>query len=879
MKLIGLYIENFGGLHKYALEFSDGLTVIQEANGFGKTTLAEFIRAMFYGFPRKAKTLDKNRRQKYTPWQGGKFGGNLTFRLDGTDYRIERTFGATPKGDHFQVIDLTTNKKSDRFSEEIGLELFGLDADSFERSTYMPQLQEKVSLTTDSIRAKLGDLVEDTGDVGNFEKAIASLKTKRSSYIPYRGNGGIVGEAASRISALQDELDRTLTKEAELNACRMEVEALDAAFRDNQDYLTQVRKEMTAASEMAASMAVHDQRETMMRRLVQLTDQLTALENRYPAGIPTEETLEMAVREANRKAVLMARNVTGPEDAEAGRFVEENRARFAASIPTGAELDNCRILLDDYRIAQAERNNTVLSQGEMEQYRKGKQLQEAGALDEKRLEKLSQDQRELEKICGLLENLEVPAEDASVSPAKEKRILPAVVLLTLGLVGMIVGIVLLALSRFVPGGIVLGVGLFGLIGGILGAMKAMMARELARQQQAQAELDRKSTFIRKRMALEEQARVLEDGLYRALGREDFCQSIEQLRLTRSRYLDLQEKMVQIREKQELLNGKIYETEKTVTDFLGRYYESVMPEQFGELLTNLQRTAERYRRALATVEAWHQRRQQWEQELAECQEALNGFFAGWEIPMAEELLPQLQQIRDERRSHIDLTAQKEKLLQELESFEQEHVQTLKNPPPETEIDLRELKEKEAALLAESSDLTQRILGKRQLAQNLRTQLDRIPELQDRLEACRIQKTEGQISAQLLDDTVEFLQMAKDSLSSNYLGPIQRSFREYLGAMTQTEEKMLITGDLDVQLERQGQVRELGYFSAGQTDAVMLCMRFALVDALFTGEKPFVILDDPFVNLDDAHTAQALELLRNLAKERQILYLVCNSSRTI
>ena len=60
--------------------------------------------------------------------------------------------------------------------------------------------------------------------------------------------------------------------------------------------------------------------------------------------------------------------------------------------------------------------------------------------------------------------------------------------------------------------------------------------------------------------------------------------------------------------------------------------------------------------------------------------------------------------------------------------------------------------------------------------------------------------------------------------------------------------------------------------------MLCMRFALVDALFTGEKPFVILDDPFVNLDDRHTKEALALLRKLAEERQILYLVCNSSRS-
>ena len=44
MKLISLYIENFGGLSRYELDFADGLTVIEAENGFGKTTLAEFIR-------------------------------------------------------------------------------------------------------------------------------------------------------------------------------------------------------------------------------------------------------------------------------------------------------------------------------------------------------------------------------------------------------------------------------------------------------------------------------------------------------------------------------------------------------------------------------------------------------------------------------------------------------------------------------------------------------------------------------------------------------------------------------------------------------------------------------------------------------------------
>ena len=58
MRLIDCYIENFGGLSQYRLDFQEGLTVVLEDNGFGKTTLAEFIRAMFYGFPRSGKALD-----------------------------------------------------------------------------------------------------------------------------------------------------------------------------------------------------------------------------------------------------------------------------------------------------------------------------------------------------------------------------------------------------------------------------------------------------------------------------------------------------------------------------------------------------------------------------------------------------------------------------------------------------------------------------------------------------------------------------------------------------------------------------------------------------------------------------------------------------
>ena len=52
MRLLRCHIENFGVLSGFDYEFESGLTVICRENGFGKSTLAAFLKAMFYGLPR-----------------------------------------------------------------------------------------------------------------------------------------------------------------------------------------------------------------------------------------------------------------------------------------------------------------------------------------------------------------------------------------------------------------------------------------------------------------------------------------------------------------------------------------------------------------------------------------------------------------------------------------------------------------------------------------------------------------------------------------------------------------------------------------------------------------------------------------------------------
>ena len=91
------------------------------------------------------------------------------------------------------------------------------------------------------------------------------------------------------------------------------------------------------------------------------------------------------------------------------------------------------------------------------------------------------------------------------------------------------------------------------------------------------------------------------------------------------------------------------------------------------------------------------------------------------------------------------------------------------------------------------------------------------------------------------------------------------------------RVMVDKDLKLHIDEKGAAREVGSFSSGTIDCIMLCMRLSLVDALFTNEKPFLILDDPFVNMDDKHTKRALEMLNKVAEDHQVVYMVCNSSR--
>ena len=102
MRIVQCQIENFGKLSDFTFDFSEKVNVVCQGNGWGKSTLAAFIRVMFFGFENPGKQ-DKlvNERKRFAPWQGGIYGGSLTFEVKGTRYIMRRVFGKKEKDEEF----------------------------------------------------------------------------------------------------------------------------------------------------------------------------------------------------------------------------------------------------------------------------------------------------------------------------------------------------------------------------------------------------------------------------------------------------------------------------------------------------------------------------------------------------------------------------------------------------------------------------------------------------------------------------------------------------------------------------------------------------------------------------------------------------------
>ncbi len=155
-------------------------------------------------------------------------------------------------------------------------------------------------------------------------------------------------------------------------------------------------------------------------------------------------------------------------------------------------------------------------------------------------------------------------------------------------------------------------------------------------------------------------------------------------------------------------------------------------------------------------------------------------------------------------------------------------------------------------------------------------ERLAELQDKLSVIEEDLAALQKEYWVTETAARYLKEARDISSSRYMDTLQQSFQQYYEVIDPLRKVPLsLDADCRIRTLGGGLPRSEEVLSRGYRNLAALCLRFALLDAMYEQEPPCVILDDPFLNFDDSKAERAEKLLEKVSEKYQILYLSCRS----
>ena len=124
----------------------------------------------------------------------------------------------------------------------------------------------------------------------------------------------------------------------------------------------------------------------------------------------------------------------------------------------------------------------------------------------------------------------------------------------------------------------------------------------------------------------------------------------------------------------------------------------------------------------------------------------------------------------------------------------------------------------------------------------------------------------------------LEQAKEAMTAKYADPILQGFCRYYEMISGSDAGHFhIDANTAVTMDELGKQRNTDALSSGCRDLIGICLRIALVDAMYQEEEPVLIMDDPFTNLDDRKVSAGRAFVEKLAEKYQIIYFTCSAAR--
>ncbi len=294
MNIEKIYIKNFGALKNYECEYSKGLNVIEGPNESGKSTLAEFIKFIFFGLSAKSDGSRVSERKKYQSFEDGSAGGYMEFESGGVRYRVERTIIPDINGVGRETVRTTNLDTNDECLKDIdpGVYFFGVDGEVFTQTAYISQAGGN------SIdRPTVGQAIENMLFSGNeliSVDAVSKNLEKEATGLLFRNNkGGEIYELNLEKNRLAEKIEEERSKNSRLLTIEFALKKQEAEKLELEGKLAKVKRELDGceARRSISKLDALEEKERELSEHTQKRDEYLSA-NAYEGFMPDGEYVE-----------------------------------------------------------------------------------------------------------------------------------------------------------------------------------------------------------------------------------------------------------------------------------------------------------------------------------------------------------------------------------------------------------------------------------------------------------------------------------------------------------------------------------------------------------------------------------------------------------
>ncbi|MCD8293791.1 MAG: AAA family ATPase [Clostridia bacterium] len=845
MKLLSCIIQGFGKLRSVRLDFTSNLTCICEENGYGKTTLAAFLKAMFYGMDSSTKKSKFNDRAHYLPFDGGPYGGTVIFEYKGVRYRLKRAFDPSSAAKDFMEIT-PDRENAPALEDPVGEKIFGIDKDSFERTIFITSQEIELS-STENIKTRLNNFVEGTSDDTNLQQALKKLDTRAREYSYKSGKAGLIYDEKAKA-------DKTRIAIANRNAISGSLAEKYERLEGYDRQIAGLRMQVSNAQTENTLRADWDHYDELAGAARTAKESYNEICSRYPYGIPEVDEVNAARRSLaaceTAHAVLQKKTFTAEDEAQLAAYNRE----FAGGVPKDEYLSS---LADRVHKAQETENEiaalSARTPTETETALKKRfdgRLPDASAIDA-----LNSYEEQYRQADAAISSAPVP-----VPKSNSNRMLQLILLIT-GIVVLIAGIGV-CFAQVTAGVILIVVGVVALVADVILYLSKRTSKAHSEGSLNSAREKRDELSNRIGAIIMPYGYSFEGGVL--FGISSFKKDLEAYGSYLSGEMARQEEIAaKQRERSDIVS--------ILSSYFNRF--GISGEPITDWLPKLRGQINAYNTLRERKASSDKDERETYASLKNSQNAVIGFCNRYGLPsdntgVIRQELDEAEE--DSRRASGYIDAYNDSMAKANEFMARKNLGVR---PEGDSVDIDTINAKITGLQAARSALAIEI-------GDAEKDIESKDGLENDLADCNDRIARYTANYGIILKTMDALKAADDRLKDKYANPISGSFDRYEKTLQKTTgEKIYMTRDLNVRFEHAGMEKGEEYLSAGQRAACALCYRLAILDNMYSGEKPFLILDDPFSSMDEGHLASSKALLIDLSRSFQIIYLTCHESRMI